>query len=883
MSDTIPFEQAFQELTDVEPFPWQSALYARFAANDIPSCCNLPTGLGKTAVIPIWLLALANHSRALPRRLVYVVNRRTVVDQATREAERLRDRLINAGQSGVLAKMSVALSRLAFRPHEEPLAISTLRGQFADNAAWRMDPARPAIIVGTVDMIGSRLLFSGYRLGFKSRPLHAGLLGQDALLVHDEAHLEPAFQTLATAIANEQRRCGDLKPLQVMELSATPRSTRQPFELTDAERRGRIPEVKKRMEAQKTLRLSRIGDEKETADRVARLALEYRDGGQAILIFVRKLDDVEKIVKKLPKERTCQLTGTMRGFERDELIRGELPTSRTFLRFLPLSARPSNISPKEGTVWLVCTSAGEVGINISADHLVCDLTPFDSMVQRFGRVNRFGDGSARVDVVHPTDFAIDEFDERRRRTLKLMRAVDGSVSPATLSKLPNDERLDASTPSPVLLLRAAERDGPPGSPVAFDDQSAWELLFDAWSLTSIRDVMPGRPAVADYLHGIAEWQPSETYVAWRQEVAVVQGAVLAEHSPAELLADYPLKPHELLRDRSDRVLKHIQRLAENHPESPAWIVRDDEVNTTTLSELASGDKDRLNDVTIILPPAVGGLTAGGTLGAEEETEDLDVADKWYFDDLRTKARRIRLFDDDPAIVPKTSGMRLVRSIRVAASVDRQTPEESDDDAGRNWCWYVAPQSADDDGSKVAVTRNPVRLRRHNADVAETAKLMVKALRLNQDLCEAITFAAAHHDDGKARRLWQLSIGNRGQEVFAKSGNRRPPEVRIDFRHEFGSMLDVLDDPSFSKQCADSQDLILQIIAAHHGRARPHFEPDEIFDPERAERMSREVANEVPRRFARLQRKYGRWGLAYLESLLRASDAYASAHPTEETP
>src|SRR5439155_16412911 len=103
------------------------------------------------------------------------------------------------------------------RPEEEPLAISTLRGQFADNAEWRNDPARPAVVVGTVDMIGSRLLFSGYGCGFKSRPLHAGFLGQDALLVHDEAQLEPAFQELVTAIQHEQcsGRTPDLRPLRV--------------------------------------------------------------------------------------------------------------------------------------------------------------------------------------------------------------------------------------------------------------------------------------------------------------------------------------------------------------------------------------------------------------------------------------------------------------------------------------------------------------------------------------------------------------------------------------------------------------------------------------------------------------------------------------------
>src|SRR5262249_51515714 len=157
-----------------------------------------PTGLGKTSVIPIWLLALAASPPGLvPRRLVYVVNRRTVVDQATEAAEIVRRKLRDVPE---LEWLRDRLTGMAAAPHHTPLAISTLRGQFADNREWSADPARPAVIVGTVDMIGSRLLFEGYGCGFKTRPLHAGFLGQDVLLVHDEAHLEPAFQALLEAI-----------------------------------------------------------------------------------------------------------------------------------------------------------------------------------------------------------------------------------------------------------------------------------------------------------------------------------------------------------------------------------------------------------------------------------------------------------------------------------------------------------------------------------------------------------------------------------------------------------------------------------------------------------------------------------------------------------
>jgi CRISPR-associated endonuclease/helicase Cas3 len=71
------------------------------------------------------------------------------------------------------------------------------------------------------------------------------------------------------------------------------------------------------------------------------------------------------------------------------------------------------------------------------------------------------------------------------------------------------------------------------------------------------------------------------------------------------------------------------------------------------------------------------------------------------------------------------------------------------------------------------------------------------------------------------------------------------------------------------------DLVLHLIAAHHGRARPHFPATEAFDPEHPESNAREVASAVPVRFVRLQKRYGRWGLAYLESLVRAADALAS--------
>src|SRR5690606_9653919 len=125
-----------------------------------------------------------------------------------------------------------ALRRSLAISGSESLAISTLRGQFVDNREWLEDPTRLAIIVGTVDMIGSRLLFEGYNVSRRMRPYHAGLLGTDSLIVLDEAHLVPPFERLIDQIASgfdangqSLRPRADLDrivpPLRAMFLSAT--------------------------------------------------------------------------------------------------------------------------------------------------------------------------------------------------------------------------------------------------------------------------------------------------------------------------------------------------------------------------------------------------------------------------------------------------------------------------------------------------------------------------------------------------------------------------------------------------------------------------------------------------------------------------------------
>jgi len=301
-----------------------------------------------------------------------------------------------------------------------------------------------------------------------------------------------------------------------------------------------------------------------------------------------------------------------------------------------------------------------------------------------------------------------------------------------------------------------------------------------------------------------------------------------------------------------------------------------EIEPVRLVEVVQ-DKDRINWMTVLLPPSVGGLAPQGTLGSGASVERLDVADEWYVDGQQ---RRKRTWDDeDPP-----EGMRLVRTIDTDPDADERREDETR--ARRYWSWYVRPRSADDDGSKTGTTA--VTWDDHTTGVERAAKWLAdKLLASHPELGAALIVAARFHDRGKLRGVLQRGIGNDHypEQRYAKSGRLadgtrlQPRQLNDDYRHEFGSLVDAQDEPEFQRLNDEMRDVVLHLIAAHHGRGRPHFPPEEAFNWEPNGSGLAGITAEVPRRFARLQRKYGRWGLAYLESLVRAADYAASAKPS----
>ena len=876
------FDSNFERLMGFRPFKWQIGLYRDyFAKGQIPWALDIPTGLGKTSVMAIWYLAL-KAGVAVPRRLVYVVDRRAVVDQATTVADEIRE-----------------------KSKDPELNVSTLRGQHVDNREWLADPAVPAIVVGTVDMIGSRLLFSGYGVSRKMRPYHAGLLGADALVVLDEAHLVPPFEKLLEAIANgaeafgphAKKDRGIVPSFKLLSLSATGRENSaggaEVYRLSNKHRQDEV--VRKRLDARKRLTIQVLDDARKLVPQLAERAWDLGKEPSRVLVYCDRREDAVKVKdeidKKFKKEK-CKpvyefLVGGRRVFEREELSNW-LQENGFF---------GDAAAPPERPTFLIATSAGEVGVDLDADHIVCDLVEWERMVQRFGRVNRRGKGDARIEVI-AAPRAKETSEEWQKRLDRLRKPLD-SLRPVGVGD--GEGPREASPGSILELKECAEQNQDLQEAIAGAmtpvplRPALTRAVVDAWSLTAL-DEHTGRPEdIQPWLRGWEEDQEPQTTVVWRKYLPVRRdGTVVRGKEIAAFFEAAPPHASEKLETETYKVVDWLVKRAKKtfsdqsqeevggqearlrredvmaYILSPSMDLRD----TVRVDSLVKGDKKAEENLkknlmggTLITDSRFGGLSEKGML--DEKIGGLP-----------------RVIDDSEEWLPPQSNGSPVIRFRVCSVAAGGSPESDENwrerhrfevektDEGEVTHWLLVEKWRSDSETDDDRSAGPLQeLAEHQAWAECKARTLTSALGLPDAYADMLAVAAGLHDEGKRHERWQQAFkAPRDGKVYAKTKGPISFKLLHNYRHEFGSLPRAESDKKFKALPPDLQELALHVVAAHHGWARPVI-PTSGSDS--APSVLEERARDVALRFARVQKRWGPWGLAWWESLLRAADQQAS--------
>jgi CRISPR-associated endonuclease/helicase Cas3 len=954
--DPARFDDWFRALNglpaDQGPFPWQRRLFRHWLCPPDsdqarwPRWLELPTASGKTALIDLAVLALAAGSPCARRRIAFIVDRRVVVDEAARRAGAIAERLKRALEDSDSPLREVAEALLALGG-EEPLLVATLRGGIPSDDRWARSPAQPSVILSTVDQVGSRLLFRSYGdAGPRAWPIHAGLLGRDALLLVDEAHCARPFCQTVDLIRGKWQHFAETpvgEPVETVFLSATLGETAD-FRLQEEDHVH--PVLRRRLEVSKLVELVlEAGSRKAGRDalveairsRTERTLKAMRAG--VLGIIVNRVRDARAIYEALPLDpsRKLLLTGKARPWERDRLLERWLPHLEAGARERP-----------EEPVAVVATQCVEVGANLDFDFLVTEIAPLDALRQRFGRLDRLGDRGGRLEQIGAIDWpcgAIVALTSQVERDSEGAPKNPDPVYGAALCHTWHWLAEQASGQPPrvdfgIAQLQARLPAGEALARLCHPVRQAYRLLPAHLDLLVQTSPPPEPdPEIGAFLHGVTQAGPDVTIV-WRADLAEdnVDGWVdrVAVQPPApgegctvpiwEFRQWMSLKPGQAEVDGGDLEAVLASGEAVGAGRKLLRWRGPSESEVVPVSGIRPGD-------VVVVPAAYGGCDAFGWHPASNAPV-LDIGDAAAFTAGRRAVLRLDAVDGHLEGIPTASEARdLIEELRRWASGEQEAPDPAGS-LGRlagmkplpEWLRQLAARLAADgrrravgsDGSfaivgcrsrgedfttaaETSLAAAPVGLAEHCRGVEEWAKRFAALLGIPEAVASDLAAAAWLHDVGKADPRFQAWLhggdeiaANLADQPFAKSAlnardwrvlkrARQLARYPEGARHEVQSVAMIASEQTLRDRAHDWE-LVSHLIVSHHGFARPFVPVTVDLDPVeielhhdgvslrgRSDHHLERLDSGIAERFWALVRRYGWWGLAYLEAILRLAD------------
>lgn len=365
-----------------EPYPYQQKL----AHGPWPDLLDVPTGMGKTAAVTLawlWKRGWREGGRrsdidgATPRRLVWCLPMRVLVEQT-------RDNIV-----GWLNNLGVYSEAAGIGK----VSVHVLMGGEDDVKSWAEHPEEDMILIGTQDMLLSRALMRGYGMSRYQWPIHFSLLHNDCLWVYDEVQLMGAGLATSAQLEAFRRSFALARTSRSLWVSATQRpewlatvdlrphvDSLQRHVISDVDRQ----QARERLSAVKSLQAATLGLDNENNKQNAGLYVEAlcaevltrHDTRAQTLVVLNNVSRAQQLFQLLRKVRADKT---------DLLIHG---------RFRPAerAEQARKLRDESGVDRIIiATQAIEAGVDISSKLMFTELAPWASLVQRFGRCNRYGE------------------------------------------------------------------------------------------------------------------------------------------------------------------------------------------------------------------------------------------------------------------------------------------------------------------------------------------------------------------------------------------------------------------------------------------------------------------------------------------------------------
>lgn len=933
MTTSTSFPTLAEFLTAVHgftPHAWQVELERSLReTGQWPWHVAVPTGLGKTTSIDIAVYELARQChvggpRTAPQRIFHVVDRRRIIDSTVAHAALLAER-VNGAVSGPLKVVKNALAQLCSEGDDLVVAVSSIHGERPDDRVW-MRATGCSIVSLTAHQYVSRLLLRGHGVSPGTRSIPAGLCGIDSLVLFDEPHLSAQSVHTILRVQQLQARASedlDIPPLRTVLLGATVPSALTA--LGDGDRGTLIVDraaetghaAVERLAARRTgfVQWVKPADSEVKKALVAAAKNAWKRNAQRIVVFANTVETAQEVYRDLARQRKAEsspvvlLTSHFRPFDRTGLD-GDL---------------------SEGPRTVVATQTLEVGVDLTFDELITEVPSWASLTQRLGRLNRDGTSNdhGRATIVAGWD---DEADGPVVR--KGSAAVYGESTVKSATRLLRRQHLSTEGQGidmgfDGLRAIAASDDfdamALEGEPARIATLTSSHLPL----LTQTRPVPDPDIPVDALISGPDAEQAREVAIAWREELSVFDAPNAPRVDPTEYVT--------IRRHRFDTFLAKLQwnparrgnaskspvQIRIWNPEQECWTIPRTraEARSAPLIVMSSslggyapefgwtGDPENAMRLDISIGAAMRALREANTRGFLHAPVDMvltrsvwsratDDGFPWFLggietDDLQeafSQTESVAAEDDDEDLelledAARTLAARIAERCKGPESVDEHIESAEPDNnipggdlqimsSSRRAVAVRFPRGTKANASSVQL------LEAHQKQVAAWADADATAAGLPQEIADVLLLAGLHHDDGKQRPEWQKYVGGSGPAPLARSGRRRSAQEEAARRQTCGLEDGWRHEAASVRLLGPVPALLGHLVGSHHGWYRPILPP--IRPVGQSDREYPRVLDHAEQ-FAELNHRFGIWGMAYLEAVLRLADWRAAGSAVDCTP